>query len=80
MTVLPPEPAGGGSRFAGTTAEEFARPAACRPVAGPGMGTGDDAAELLRPVLRTDEPALVDADGLTAPAAHRHLLPREALT
>ena len=38
-------------------------------VAGPGMGTGDDAAELLRAVLRTDVPVLVDADGLTVLAA-----------
>ena len=49
-------------------------------VAGPGMGTGDDSAELLRAVLRTDLPVLVDADGLTVLAAHRDLLPRQAPT
>jgi hydroxyethylthiazole kinase-like uncharacterized protein yjeF len=82
ITVLPPEPAGGGSRFAGTTAEDFLASAGRVQawVAGPGMGTGDDAAELLRAVLRTDVPVLVDADGLTVLAAHRDLLPREAPT
>jgi hydroxyethylthiazole kinase-like uncharacterized protein yjeF len=34
-------------------------------VAGPGMGTGDDSAAILRAVLGTDLPVLVDADGLT---------------
>jgi hydroxyethylthiazole kinase-like uncharacterized protein yjeF len=34
-------------------------------VAGPGMGTGDDAAQRLEAVLATDVPVLVDADGLT---------------
>ncbi len=34
-------------------------------VAGPGMGTDDEAAERLRFVLDTDLPVLVDADGLT---------------
>ncbi len=82
ITVLPPEPAGGGSRFAGTAAEDFLASAGRVQawVAGPGMGTGDDAAELLRAVLRTDLPVLVDADGLTVLAAHRDLLPRQAPT
>jgi ADP-dependent NAD(P)H-hydrate dehydratase / NAD(P)H-hydrate epimerase len=48
--------------------------------AGPGMGTGDDAAALLREVLASDVPVLVDADGLTLLAAHRDLLPRRAPT
>ncbi len=43
-------------------------------VAGPGMGTGDDSAELLAAVLATDLPVLVDADGLTILAEHRDLL------
>jgi len=34
-------------------------------VAGPGMGTTDDARTRLRDVLRADVPVLVDADGLT---------------
>jgi hydroxyethylthiazole kinase-like uncharacterized protein yjeF len=49
-------------------------------VAGPGMGTGDDAARLLEAVLGTDLPVLVDADGLTILAARRGLLPRAAPT
>ena len=49
-------------------------------VAGPGMGTGDDAAGLLAAVLATNVPVLVDADGLTMLAAHRGLLPRAAPT
>ena len=82
ITVLPPEPAGGGSRFAGTTAEDVLASAGRVQawVIGPGMGTDDDAAQLLRAVLGTDVPVLVDADGLTVLAAHRDLLPREAPT
>jgi hydroxyethylthiazole kinase-like uncharacterized protein yjeF len=49
-------------------------------VAGPGMGTGDDAAALLAAVLSTDLPVLVDADGITVLAAHRELLNRSAPT
>jgi ADP-dependent NAD(P)H-hydrate dehydratase / NAD(P)H-hydrate epimerase len=45
-------------------------------VAGPGIGTDDAAAALLTAVLRSSVPVLVDADGLTLLAAHRHLLPR----
>ncbi len=48
--------------------------------AGPGMGTDDDAASLLREVLAADVPVLVDADGLTLLAARRGLLPRRAPT
>lgn len=44
--------------------------------AGPGMGTGAAARELLGAVLETDVPVLVDADGLTVLAAHPELLPR----
>ena len=43
-------------------------------VAGPGMGTGDDAVARLAAVLATAVPVLVDADGLTVLAAHRELL------
>ncbi|MGO9160580.1 MAG: NAD(P)H-hydrate dehydratase [Streptosporangiaceae bacterium] len=49
-------------------------------VAGPGMGTNDDAAALLAAVLRTDLPVLVDADGLTVLSQHKDLLPRAAPT
>ena len=48
--------------------------------AGPGMGTGEESAELLRAVLATSLPVLVDADGITLLAAHRELLPRRAPT
>jgi ADP-dependent NAD(P)H-hydrate dehydratase / NAD(P)H-hydrate epimerase len=85
ITVLPPAgPDGSGARFADGAkgAEEFLRSAGRVQawVAGPGMGTGEDAAEVLAAVLRTDVPVLVDADGLTVLGAHRHLLPRQAPT
>lgn len=41
---------------------------------GPGMGTGDEALELLRTVLATDLPVLVDADGLTVLAQNLDLV------
>ncbi len=43
-------------------------------VAGPGLGTGDDVADLLGEVLRTGLPVLVDADGLTVLSRHKDLL------
>jgi hydroxyethylthiazole kinase-like uncharacterized protein yjeF len=49
-------------------------------VAGPGMGTDDQARERLAAVLATDLPVLVDADGLTLLAANRGLLDRAAPT
>jgi ADP-dependent NAD(P)H-hydrate dehydratase / NAD(P)H-hydrate epimerase len=49
-------------------------------VAGPGMGTGEPAADLLAAVLATSLPVLVDADGLTVLSAHRGLLSRSAPT
>ena len=49
-------------------------------VAGPGMGTDDDAARRLAAVLATSLPVLVDADGLTLIASHREMLPRAAPT
>ena len=49
-------------------------------VAGPGMGTDDDAATLLARVLASDLPVLVDADGLTIAAGDRGLLRRDAPT
>jgi ADP-dependent NAD(P)H-hydrate dehydratase / NAD(P)H-hydrate epimerase len=49
-------------------------------VAGPGMGTGEPAADMLAAVLATGLPVLVDADGITVLAAHRELLSRPAPT
>jgi hydroxyethylthiazole kinase-like uncharacterized protein yjeF len=49
-------------------------------VAGPGMGTGHDAAARLAAVLGTDLPVLVDADGLTILSQEPGLLPRAAPT
>ena len=46
--------------------------------AGPGIGTGAEALDVLTAVLGSDVPALVDADGLTVLAAHRDLLKRAA--
>ena len=43
-------------------------------VAGPGLGTGDDVADLLGEVLGTDLPVLVDADGLTVLSRRKDLL------
>jgi hydroxyethylthiazole kinase-like uncharacterized protein yjeF len=43
-------------------------------VAGPGMGTDDDARSVLAEVLGTDLPVLVDADGLTLLAAEPELV------
>jgi hydroxyethylthiazole kinase-like uncharacterized protein yjeF len=48
--------------------------------AGPGMGTGPDAAARLAAVLGTDLPVLVDADGLTILSQRPGLLPRAAPT
>jgi hydroxyethylthiazole kinase-like uncharacterized protein yjeF len=42
---------------------------------GPGLGTDDSAAAVLRTVLDSDVPVLVDADGLTVLAGHRDWLP-----
>jgi hydroxyethylthiazole kinase-like uncharacterized protein yjeF len=49
-------------------------------VAGPGMGTGQDAVARLTAVLSTDLPVLVDADGLTILSQAKGLLPRAAPT
>ena len=46
-------------------------------VAGPGMGTGDDAAARLAAILGAGLPVLVDADGLTILGRWPELLPRE---
>jgi hydroxyethylthiazole kinase-like uncharacterized protein yjeF len=47
-------------------------------VAGPGLGTGEEAADLLAAVLATPLPVLVDADGLTVLARRKDLLSRPA--
>ncbi|HLN68312.1 MAG TPA: NAD(P)H-hydrate dehydratase [Streptosporangiaceae bacterium] len=49
-------------------------------VAGPGMGTGQDAVARLVAILGTGLPVLVDADGLTILSQHRDLLPRQPPT
>jgi ADP-dependent NAD(P)H-hydrate dehydratase / NAD(P)H-hydrate epimerase len=49
-------------------------------VAGPGMGTSDEAAGRLAGILRTALPVLVDADGLTLLSLSPGLLPRSAPT
>jgi ADP-dependent NAD(P)H-hydrate dehydratase / NAD(P)H-hydrate epimerase len=49
-------------------------------VVGPGLGTGDDAAAVVRAVLGTDVPVLVDADALTIVGEHREWLDRSAPT
>jgi hydroxyethylthiazole kinase-like uncharacterized protein yjeF len=43
-------------------------------VAGPGMGTDDDALSVLAEVLATDLPVVVDADGLTLLSRHPELV------
>ncbi|WP_299952390.1 NAD(P)H-hydrate dehydratase [uncultured Modestobacter sp.] len=43
-------------------------------VAGPGMGTDDDALSVLREVLATDLPVVLDADALTLVSQHRELV------
>jgi ADP-dependent NAD(P)H-hydrate dehydratase / NAD(P)H-hydrate epimerase len=68
-----------GGAEAGAAIEQAGRVQAW--TAGPGMGTGDASLSLLRAVLATDLPVLVDADGITLLAAHRdELLPRSAPT
>src|SRR3954471_19125647 len=47
-------------------------------VAGPGMGTDDDARSVLAEVLATDLPVLVDADGLTMAAEEPELVRRRS--
>ena len=47
-------------------------------VAGPGLGTDDEAAALLAAVLATPLPVLVDADGLTVLSRRKDLLSRPA--
>jgi hydroxyethylthiazole kinase-like uncharacterized protein yjeF len=43
-------------------------------VAGPGMGTDDDAESALQFVMNADEPVLIDADGLTMLAGRMSML------
>ncbi|TFV65850.1 UNVERIFIED_ORG: NAD(P)H-hydrate dehydratase [Bacillus sp. AZ43] len=47
-------------------------------VVGPGMGTDDDARDVLAEVLATDLPVVVDADGLTMLARERELVRRRS--
>ncbi|HUZ53090.1 MAG TPA: NAD(P)H-hydrate dehydratase [Streptosporangiaceae bacterium] len=71
-----PQPTGSGSSAGPAAIEAAGRVQAW--VAGPGLGTGDDAAELLATVLATSLPVLVDADGLTVLSRHKELLARPA--
>ena len=49
-------------------------------VAGPGLGTGERALGVLRHVLRSDVPVLLDADAITVVGEHPELLRRRAPT
>jgi len=69
-------PVVGGPVVGGTAIEAAGRVQAW--VAGPGLGTGDDAADLLAAVLATPLPVLVDADGLTVLSRRKELLSRRS--
>ncbi len=76
----PSEPAGSGAA-SDTAAGAAAIHSAGRVqawAAGPGLGTGDDAAAMLATVLAAPLPVLVDADGLTVLSQRRNLLSRPA--
>ncbi|RTL47683.1 MAG: NAD(P)H-hydrate dehydratase [Rhodocyclaceae bacterium] len=51
---------------------------------GPGLGSSNEAQDLLRPALESELPLLIDADGLNLlaahPALHRHVAQRKAPT
>jgi len=68
----------GGKLAAGEEIEAAGRVQAW--VAGPGMGTAEEARARLAAVLATNVPVLVDADGLTLVAADRGMLARSAPT
>jgi hydroxyethylthiazole kinase-like uncharacterized protein yjeF len=68
----------GGKLAAGEEIEAAGRVQAW--VAGPGMGTDEEARARLAAVLASDVPVLVDADGLTLAAADRGMLARSAPT
>jgi len=72
----PGAPVVGGPVVGGTAIEAAGRVQAW--VAGPGLGTGDDAADLLAAVLATPLPVLVDADGLTVLSRRKELLSRRS--
>jgi ADP-dependent NAD(P)H-hydrate dehydratase / NAD(P)H-hydrate epimerase len=68
----------GGEQRAGAEVKAAGRVQAW--VAGPGMGTDEQARARLAAVLASDVPVLVDADGLTLVAADRGMLARSAPT
>jgi hydroxyethylthiazole kinase-like uncharacterized protein yjeF len=71
------------ARFPEVVVHDDQRPSELRVqswAAGPGMGTDDAALALLRDVLSTDVPVIVDADGLTLVGEHRDLVRRDAPT
>ena len=84
ITVLDPDDPDGSREPAGSQPGPAAIEAAGRVqawTAGPGLGTGDDAAAMLATVLASALPVLVDADGLTLLARSRDLLAgRDAAT
>ncbi|HEX3824210.1 MAG TPA: NAD(P)H-hydrate dehydratase [Mycobacteriales bacterium] len=47
-------------------------------VAGPGLGTDDDAGRIIDAVLGTDVPVLIDADGISWLASHRDALKKRS--
>ena len=65
------------ARYPEVVVHDDARPSSLRVqawVVGPGMGTDQGAADLLRDVLSTDVPVIVDADGLTLLAENPSLV------
>jgi hydroxyethylthiazole kinase-like uncharacterized protein yjeF len=81
ITVLEPDDSDGARELAGGQAAIDAAGRVQAWTAGPGLGTGDDAAALLATVLASPLPVLVDADGLTLLARNRELLAgRDAAT
>lgn len=78
ITVLDPaDPSGAGGGGGGASSGANAIESAGRVqawVAGPGLGTDDDVAELLAEVLESSVPVLVDADGLTVLSRRKDLL------
>lgn len=65
------------ARYPEVVVHEGAKPSELRVQAwtiGPGIGTDDDARDLLADVLSTDVPVIVDADGVTLLGAHPDLL------
>jgi ADP-dependent NAD(P)H-hydrate dehydratase / NAD(P)H-hydrate epimerase len=81
ITVTDPDDPDGSREQAGGSAAIEAAGRVQAWTAGPGLGTGDDAATLLATALASPLPVLVDADGLTLLAKNKELLAgRDAAT